>query len=213
MLVIASFRDWLWLICRLASHAADFRVGASPASRCSPVDPRTVPRHGDVRVSDSDRRFCARFDCRLTRRSLRLWGEREQPRAGNVYPLRRACKGEVKVLRDRATLAHAKRLSPEADVEEHVRLAIYSVKRGTAEEVGEIARGGMLPILRKQPGFVRYGLVLLDDGSLASVSVWETHDEAEAANASTADFVAESLADRVELQNRHTGDFLFDEGA
>ena len=110
-------------------------------------------------------------------------------------------------------MAHAKRLSPEADVEEHVRLAIYSVKRGTAEEVGEIARGGMLPILRKQPGFVRYGLVLLDDGSLASVSVWETHDEAEAANASTADFVAESLADRVELQNRHTGDFLFDEGA
>jgi hypothetical protein len=45
------------------------------------------------------------------------------------------------------------------------------------------------------------------------VSVWETQDEAEAANASTADFVAENLADRVELQNRHTGDFLFDEGA
>jgi heme-degrading monooxygenase HmoA len=121
--------------------------------------------------------------------------------------------GRLKVIRDRARLAHAKRFSPEADVEEHVRLAIYSVKRGTAEEVGEIARGGMLPILREQPGFVRYGLVLLDDGSLASVSVWETHDEAEAANASTADFVAESLADRVELQNRHTGDFLFDEGA
>ena len=98
-------------------------------------------------------------------------------------------------------------------MEEHVRIAIYSVKQGTAEEVGEIARGGMLPIFQKQPGFVRYGLALLDDGSLASVSVWETHDEAEAANASTADFVAERLADRVELQNRHTGDFLFDEGA
>lgn len=29
----------------------------------------------------------------------------------------------------------------------------------------------MLPIFRTQPGFMRYGLVLLDDGSLASVSV------------------------------------------
>jgi hypothetical protein len=42
----------------------------------------------------------------------------------------------------------------------------------------------MLPIFRAQPGFVRYGLILLDDGSVASVSVWETRDEAEAANAS-----------------------------
>ena len=38
----------------------------------------------------------------------------------------------------------------------------------------------MLPIFRTQPGFVRYGLALLDDGSVASVSVWETRDEAEA---------------------------------
>ena len=45
------------------------------------------------------------------------------------------------------------------------------------------------------------------------MSVWKTHDEAEAANVSTADFVVENLADRIELQSRHVGDFLFDEGA
>ena len=98
-------------------------------------------------------------------------------------------------------------------MEEHVRIAIYTLKQGTAEETAALAKGGMLPIFRAQPGFVRYGLILLDDGSVASVSVWETHDEAEAANVAAADWVAANLADRVELQNAHVGDFLFDEGA
>ena len=97
-------------------------------------------------------------------------------------------------------------------MEEHVRIAIYTLKKGTAEETAELAKGGMLPIFRGQPGFVRYGLVLLDDGSIASVSVWETQDEAETANVAAADWVAANLADRVELQNAHVGDFLFDEG-
>jgi heme-degrading monooxygenase HmoA len=97
-------------------------------------------------------------------------------------------------------------------MEEHVRIAIYSLTRGTAEETAELARAGMLQIFKAQPGFVRYGLALLDDGSVASVSVWETHDEAEAANVAAADWVAANLADRVALQNTHVGDFLFDEG-
>ena len=97
-------------------------------------------------------------------------------------------------------------------MEEHVRIATYSLKNGTAEEVAEIAKGGMLPIFRTQPGFVRYGVISLDDGSLASVSVWNTHDEAEAANAPAADFVTQNLADRIALQNSHVGDFFFDEG-
>ena len=97
-------------------------------------------------------------------------------------------------------------------MEEHVRIAIYSLKQGTVEEAAELGRSGMLPIFQAQPGFVRYGLILLDDGNVASVSVWE-RDEAEAANASATTWVAENLADRVELQNTHVGDFLFDEGA
>ena len=98
-------------------------------------------------------------------------------------------------------------------MEEHVRIAIYSLTQGTAEETAELAKAGMLPIFKAQPGFVRYGLVLLDDGTVASVSVWETHDEAEAANVAAADWVAANLAERVALQNTHVGDFLFDEGA
>ena len=97
-------------------------------------------------------------------------------------------------------------------MEEHVRIAIYSMTQGSAEEAAELGRRGMLPIFQAQPGFVRYGLALLDDGSVASVSVWETYDEAEAANVAAADWVAANLAHRVTLQNAHVGDFFFDEG-
>jgi heme-degrading monooxygenase HmoA len=97
-------------------------------------------------------------------------------------------------------------------MEEHVRIATYSMQNGTAEEAAELAKAGMLPIFRGQPGFVRYGLALLDDGNIASVSVWETHDEAEAANAAAAQWVAANLADRIALQSTHVGDFFFDEG-
>ena len=97
-------------------------------------------------------------------------------------------------------------------MEEHVRVAIYGLKQGPAEEVAELAKQGMLPIFQAQPGFVRYGLALLDDGTVASISVWETHDEAEAANGAAAEWVAKNLADRIELKNAHVGDFFFDEG-
>jgi hypothetical protein len=68
----------------------------------------------------------------------------------------------------------------------------------------------MLPIYKGPPGFVHYGLALLDDGKLAAVSVWETHEEAEAATAAAADFVKDNLA---EVDTSHVGDFFFDEPA
>ena len=97
-------------------------------------------------------------------------------------------------------------------MEEHVRIAIYDMVKGTAEETADLAKNGMLPIFQGQKGFVRYGLAALDDGTFVSISVWETRDEAEAANGVAADWVAENLADRVALKNTHVGDFFFDEG-
>jgi uncharacterized protein YcbX len=98
-------------------------------------------------------------------------------------------------------------------MEEHVRVAIYDVKQGVVlQELADKAKGGMLPIFQAQEGFVRYGLALLDDGTVASISVWESHDEAEAATKAAADWVAKNLADSVTLKNSHVGDFFFDEG-
>ena len=98
-------------------------------------------------------------------------------------------------------------------MEDHVRIATYTLKKGTAEEAAATAKSGMLPIFKGQPGFIRYGVALLDDGKVASVSVWETHDEAEAAVAAAADFVKNNMADIISLESSHVGDFFFDEGA
>ena len=97
-------------------------------------------------------------------------------------------------------------------MEEHVRVAIYDMKQGSAEETADLAKQGMLPIFQAQPGFIRYGLALLDDGTIASISVWETHDEAESANGAAAEWVAANIADRIKLKDAHVGDFFFDEG-
>jgi hypothetical protein len=98
-------------------------------------------------------------------------------------------------------------------MEEHVRVAIYEVKQGAvAQEIADLAKGGMLPIFQAQPGFVRYGLAMLDDGTVASISVWGSHEQAEAANGAAATWVAANIADSITLQNAHVGDFFFDEG-
>ena len=98
-------------------------------------------------------------------------------------------------------------------MEEHVRIATYKMTSGTAQEAADLAKSGMLPVFKGMPGFVRYGVLQLDDGELASISVWETHAEAEAAIAAAADFVAKNMADRIKLDTNHVGDFFFDETA
>lgn len=92
----------------------------------------------------------------------------------------------------------------------HLRVALYDMTSGTAEEAAKIAEKGLLPIFKKQPGFVRYEVGKLDSGGVVSFQVWETEAEAEAAVKTAADWVAENLADRINLRETHTGDMLWD---
>ena len=94
----------------------------------------------------------------------------------------------------------------------HIRLALYDMTSGTAEEAAEIARTGMLPLFKSQPGFVRYDVAKLDDGGILSFSIWETGAEAEAAVTTAASWVADNLADRVAIRESHVGDLFWDEG-
>jgi uncharacterized protein YcbX len=71
----------------------------------------------------------------------------------------------------------------------------------------------MLDIFKAQPGFVRYGLADTGDDTALSLSVWETHEQAEAATPIAATWVREHLADRVELRSSEVGDLAFFEGA
>ena len=92
----------------------------------------------------------------------------------------------------------------------HLRLALYDITSGTAEEAAEVAKKGLLPIFKKQPGFVRYEVGKLESGGVVSFSVWETADEAQAAVDTAASWVAENLATRVSLRESHVGDLFWD---
>ena len=93
----------------------------------------------------------------------------------------------------------------------HLRIALYDMTSGTAEDAIEIARKGMVPLYEAQPGFVRYEVGTLDNGGVVSFSVWETADEAQSAVDLAASWVKDNLADRIKLREEHTGDLAWDE--
>ena len=93
----------------------------------------------------------------------------------------------------------------------HLRVALYDVTSGTPEEVVEIARAGMRPLLEQQPGFQRYEVGTLDNGGIVSFSVWDTADEAQHAIDLAAAWVRDNLADRIRLREEHTGNVSWDE--
>ena len=98
---------------------------------------------------------------------------------------------------------------------EHVRIATYDVREGLAAQVNEVVTGpgGLLEIFSGQPGFRTYAVLEIDPLSIISISVWESHEEAENAVREAADWVATNLAHRVELTNTVVGDSLFWVGA
>jgi uncharacterized protein YcbX len=93
-----------------------------------------------------------------------------------------------------------------------VRIANYKIIKGDFLELAEEAKDGMLTTFKTKPGFIRYGLADLGDGTCVSISVWETHEEAEAATPVAATWVREHLGDRVELRSSQAGDLAFFEG-
>ena len=95
---------------------------------------------------------------------------------------------------------------------QHLRLANYKITKGTFPEIVDAAKGGMLGTFKAQPGFVRYGLADTGEGTCVSISLRETHAQAEQAAPVAATWVREHLADRVELRSNQVGDLAFFEG-
>lgn len=95
---------------------------------------------------------------------------------------------------------------------EYLRVATYRINKGSFREIADLAQEGMLPAYKQQPGFIRYGLADIGDSTCLSISLWETHDQAEAAVPVAATWVRDNLADRVELRSNHIGDLAFFEG-
>ncbi|MDP9224428.1 MAG: hypothetical protein M3P18_11365 [Actinomycetota bacterium] len=95
---------------------------------------------------------------------------------------------------------------------QYLRLANYKITKGTFSEVVDVAKGGMLKTFKEQPGFVRYGLADIGDGTCVSISLWETHAQADAAAPVAATWLREHMSDRIELRSNQVGDLAFFEG-
>ena len=89
----------------------------------------------------------------------------------------------------------------------HGRFARYTYT-GDAQELARKAEDGMLPIFQSQPGFKAYSLLESGD-EIISFSAWESADDAEAANRAAASWVAENMADRIELKEARVGEIMF----
>jgi hypothetical protein len=94
----------------------------------------------------------------------------------------------------------------------HLRVATYTINKGTFREIADLAQESMLPTFKEQPGFIRYGVADIGDKSCMSISLWETHEQAEASVPVAATWVKQNLGDRVELRSSHVGDLAFYEG-
>lgn len=95
----------------------------------------------------------------------------------------------------------------------HARIAGYTFKPGTVDEVIRAAQTGMVPIFRRQPGFRRYAVVKTGENSAISISTWGTKPEADAAVQKAADWVKQNVAAHVVSVDNHVGEVAFDEGA
>ncbi len=88
----------------------------------------------------------------------------------------------------------------------HGRVAKYGYD-GDAHDIARRAEEGLLPMFKADPGFKAYAL-LEGDGEIISFSGWDSAATAEAANDLAARWIAENMAEDVELRELHIGEIL-----
>ncbi len=95
---------------------------------------------------------------------------------------------------------------------EFVRVAKYSIRNSTFQEIAEKAKTGMLPKFQEQLGFMRYGVADLGDNTLLSLSFWTTREDALAAQTVAATWIQENIGDKLVLETSYIGKLAFLEG-
>jgi heme-degrading monooxygenase HmoA len=89
------------------------------------------------------------------------------------------------------------------------RIAIVSLKPGSAYEAIRRTENGLLPLYRSQPGFAAYTAVKTGDASLISLSVWQTREQAVQAIQTEETWVKQHATDLVESMQNHVGELGF----
>ena len=95
---------------------------------------------------------------------------------------------------------------------DYVRIAKYTINKGTFEEIADKAKTGLLPKFQDQTGFIRYGLADMGEQNCLSISIWNTREDAVASETVAATWTRENLGDKVMLKSSHVGTLAFLEG-
>ena len=89
----------------------------------------------------------------------------------------------------------------------HARMARYTFI-GDPQELARKAEEGMLPMFESEPGFKGYSITA-SQGEILSFSIWETAEQAEAANAISREWVADNIeVGQIELKETRVGEVL-----
>ena len=95
---------------------------------------------------------------------------------------------------------------------QYVRIAKYTISKGTFQEIADKAKTSLLPKFQKQTGFVRYGLADMGEQNCLSISLWNTREDAVASEMVASTWTRENLGDNVQLKSSHVGTLAFFEG-
>ncbi len=88
----------------------------------------------------------------------------------------------------------------------HVRMARYTTTADPHELIQRVEEG-LLPTFESKPGFKSYSVAVSGD-EVFSFSVWDSAEEAEAANSAAAGWVAENMADDITVTETNIGELL-----
>lgn len=91
----------------------------------------------------------------------------------------------------------------------HMRIGVYKLIGDSSRTVFSRAEAGLLPIFRQQPGFIAYEGVEATDGTILSLSTWQSDQQAEAATRQAAEWVRENLAEVIQLQVNYVCEVAF----
>ena len=93
-----------------------------------------------------------------------------------------------------------------------VRIAKYTISNSSFQDIADKAKMDLLPKLRKQTGFIRYGVADMGDQYCEAISVWNTREDAVASDTLTNTWVRENLEGKLLLKSSHVGTLAFEEG-
>jgi len=86
----------------------------------------------------------------------------------------------------------------------HAAIRQTKLKPGSADEVIQKAREGALPLITATPGFKAYYMVLGEDNSLTTVSVFEDKASAEKSNAQVMAWIKQNMGPYVAAPTQAT---------